>query len=530
MKATSTWSIAPELAEAMSLGVSPEEWIGGRLPVCSYARISEDGQEGADSGRQHLNNDVAARGQGMIVVARYTDNHLTAADPAVRRPAFLRMIQDLRARRTAEGVPVVGIIAAAVDRVYRLPVDRQRTHRALTLDDQGCFFSVDEQRHVTFSVQPPSEEPAPAENDEVAGIRRRTARSVRDRAREGKQSGGHRRFGWFAGDKALGRPHNHELDPVESAYVRKMIDMILSGQSSETVSAWLNDERVPTVRGGRWTGNTVRNMVSNPAICGYRMLDGELVRDPVTGAPVVGDWETVADPAEWRRLTALYPGYYRVDSATLKGDPARGTKRRSRNPDASRKYLLSGILLCGKADADGRICGSKMVGNPPSKPNGHPAYACKLPSCRGVARRVDLVDQAVEEYALRLLADRYGAVPPTARSWHGQATLDALLERKRQLKQRYVEGVVAPADFFEMLPELDAQIIESQRDKDAFEEEERAGNALAGVSGERWREWDLPQKRAAILRVIRSVVVKPLPEGRATHAPFDPSLLEFVNL
>jgi site-specific DNA recombinase len=84
-----------------------------------------------------------------------------------------------------------------------------------------------------------------------------------------------------------------------------MIDLLLSGESSEAVSGWLNREQVPTVRGGRWTGNTVRNIVSNPAVCGYRMLDGELVTDPTTGVPVVGTWETIVTPTEWRRLTAL---------------------------------------------------------------------------------------------------------------------------------------------------------------------------------------------------------------------------------
>jgi hypothetical protein len=172
MKATSTWSIAPELAEAMSQGMTPEEWIGGRRPVCSYARIGEDEQESVGVERQHLDNGTTAPHQGLAIVAHYTDNHLTAADPAARRPAFLRMIQDLRARRTAEGVPVVGIIAVAADRVYRLPLDRRRTHLALTVDDQGCFYAVDEQRYVTPSPGPHPAGPVPGtdrEDDEVPG-------------------------------------------------------------------------------------------------------------------------------------------------------------------------------------------------------------------------------------------------------------------------------------------------------------------------------------------------------------------------
>ncbi|GAA1375796.1 recombinase family protein [Streptomyces beijiangensis] len=526
MQATSTWALAPELSEALARGTTTREWIGDRRPVCSYARISEEKQQAAGVARQHLNNTAAAVPLGLAVVAHYTDNHLTAADPAVSRPGFLQMVRDLRARQTAEGVPVSGIVAVAADRVYRLPSDRLRVHRALTVNDDGCFYAVDEHRFVELHRTATDGD---AWDGEVTAVRQRTARSVRDRAREGKQSGGHRRFGWLPGDRRQDRPHNHELDPVESACLRKMIGMLLSGESSESVSAWLNNEGVPTVRGGRWTGNTVRNIVSNPAICGYRMLDGELVTDLATGAPVVGSWAAAATVDEWRRLAALYPGHYRINAGTLKGDPARSVKRRkSPDPESARKYLLSGIVRCGKPDEHGRLCDSKMVGNPPSRPTGRPSYACKLPSCRGVARQVALVDEAVEGYVISALTERYGAEQPSTPSWHGQGVLDSLRERAALLKRQYAHGGIAPHDFFDVLSELNAHIAESEKDGADFTAQQATANAFAGFSRDRWQTFGLAQKRKAISAVVQAVVVRPLPKGRARHAPFDPSLLEFV--
>ncbi|MFG2195833.1 recombinase family protein [Streptomyces sp. NPDC048639] len=524
----------PELEKALAEGITAAEWIGDRPPICSYARISEDKQEekAVSVGRQHANNDRAAEGLGWVVVARYTDTHLTAVDPDIQRPAFLQMIRDLRARRTAEGVPVQGIISAAEDRVRRLPEDFLRVHRALTVDSKGCFYAVDEQRHIDVhsdGAQVVGLGTSSGDEREVKKIRQRTARSVRDRAKEGKQSGGHRRFGWMAADKKSGRPHNHVLDPGESQYLRQAIEMIMAGKSERTVTQWLIKEGVLTVKGGKWTSTTVRNMVSNPAICGYRMLDGELVRDQETGQPLVGTWETIATPDEWRSVLGRYTSYYKVDPRTLKGDPSRGTRgTRRKEVTRTRKYLLSGCLRCGRVDMSRKTCGSAMVGNPKSARTPHGSYACNSSNCQGVARRMDLVDEAIEKLVLNVLAQRFSATEPQSEEWHGQSTLDSLRERKRLLKDGYKSGQVQATDFFELIAALDDRIRESEKDRDDFLTEQEARNFLAGFTEERWKKFDLRQKQLAIGAVIQEVIVKPLPEGRATRAPFDPSLLEVV--
>ncbi|MCZ4117793.1 recombinase family protein [Streptomyces sp. H39-S7] len=510
-----------------------EEWIGDRCPVCSYARISEDKLEGEaiGVGRQHANNDQAAVDLNWVVVARYTDNHITAADPDIQRPAFLEMVRDLRARRTPDGVPVCGIIAVAEDRVRRLPEDFLRVHRALTVDRQGCFYVVDEKRHVDVhsdGAQVVGLVTSSSDEREVSKIKRRSERSIRDRAREGKQSGGHRRFGWLPADAKAGRPNNDRLDPAEAPYLRTAIEDIMTGKSERTVTQWLIAEKVPTVKGGKWQSTTVRNMVSNPAICGYRMLDGELVRDPETGLPVVGDWETIATPEEWKKVLRRYNSYYKVDPETLKGDPSRGVRKRRKEITQTRKYLMSGYLRCGRVDLSDQRCLSTMVGNPVSDRAPHGTYACNASNCPGVARRMDLVDKSITKLVQTILSQQYAAKEPQHREWHGQAILDSLVKRKRLLKEAYNSGAVQPADFFEMLPELDFQILESEKDQEEFLVAQEAQNFLAGFTTERWTKFDLRQKRIAIGTVIQTVIVHPLPQGRSTRAPFDPDLLEVI--
>jgi hypothetical protein len=341
--------------------------------------------------------------------------------------------------------------------------------------------------------RPPTEgvgEPAPGQGS-----------GVRERAAAGQRPGGHRRFGWLAGDLAGGRPHNHLLDPAESPYLRQAIEMIMAGKAERTVARWLIDQRVPTVRGGRWTGTTVRNMVSNPAVCGYRMLGGELVLDPRTGEPVVGTWETVATPEEWRRVVRRYAadpdgavaaagvmagappgrgdGPGRQSAADTVGDsprtaaptPRTGARAPERKRIAqSRKYLLSGFLRCGRRRPDGTECGGPLVGNPVTSGTPHGSYACTSARCRGLARRMDLVDRTITGLVLDELERRYGGGAAGGRN--GPDPL------------------------------------------------------LGGFTRTRWADFDLRQKRIATAAVVETVTVRPLPEGRSTRAPFDPALLE----
>ncbi|MFI9723659.1 recombinase family protein [Streptomyces sp. NPDC052396] len=330
----------------------------------------------------------------------------------------------------------------------------------------------------------------------------------RGRARQGRGPGGPRRFGWLAADERAGRGHNEVLHPVESRCLRAAIDMALAGESERTITQWLIREGIPTVKGGRWTSTTVRNMITNPAVCGYRALAGAIVLDPDTGEPSRGSWQTVATPEEWKRLCARYNGYYKINPADLTGDPERMRRHRARPAArAAGKYLLSGFLRCGRLNLSGQMCDSPLVGNPVSKRTPHGSYACNSANCRGLARRMDLVDRHIEELVTRALADRYGRLAPDHTPWPGQRELDALRAAEHP-----------PA----------GRVEEAERQREAYLARQAARNLLAGFTEERWAAFGPGQKRTAIGEVLRAVVVRPLPPGRATRAPFDPGLLEPV--
>ncbi|WP_406473619.1 recombinase family protein [Streptomyces sp. NBC_01615] len=522
MSVVSYWAAHPSLVDALALGRDFEEWLAGRTPVVSYARVSRDaaGDE-RGVGRQHLNNDDAAARLGWAVVHRFTDNALTASDPRVERPAFLQMLRVIRAQQTEEGFRVCGVIAVEEERLVRLDSDHSLLYRALSLGPDGCMYLVDKDQLIDV---PGDMEAGSGTLSGGTGQREaermssRRLRSVRDHAREGRGTGGQRRFGWYGHDNATGRSTNTVLDPYESVYLRGAIDMALAGKPWTAITDWLTEERVPTVRNSRWAVDTVQSMVTNPAICGYRIVDGQLVRDRESGTPVVGGWQTVATPQEWWRLIARcdrwhspvrgQPTYKQVHTARSKeqGSP-RTLRERKALTDSGRKYLLSGFLRCGHTGDDQVVCGCKMGGQPPRGTNHHPSYRCVAAKCRKVGRRADLVDEHVVGIAMCALEEEYSDTPRDESPFPGTGQLASL------------KAGGSPTSLAAL------QIRDLEEDRREFYAHQEDQNLLAGFTRARWASFDIRQKRLVLAAVVAEVVIRPIPKDRTRNAPFDPGLI-----
>ncbi|MCX5612309.1 recombinase family protein [Streptomyces sp. NBC_00047] len=461
---TFRWEIASNLTKGLAEGGDFAQWLGDRVPVVSYARISRS-QGAAAAGRQHLNNLAEADRLGWAVVCLYTDDGVSAANPDIARPAFERMLRDLLLRGTAEGFPISGVISVEQERLARSADDYLRLLRALSIRPEGCLYLGDTNELIEIpavlkDLEGGAELQGQLETDRIG---RRRRRSIRDRAREGLGSGGQRRFGWLGPDTAAGRSTNTVLDSFESTYLREAVDRALAGATWMSIADWLTAERVPTVRGGRWTIPTVQAMLTNPAMCGYRLLDGVLVRDGETGAPVVGGWQAVATPDEWWTLVGRCNRWYspngersgykdRYPSQSRGNGPGPGRQARLAESELSRKYLLSGFLRCGYTDGEGALCGAKMGGHPPHGTNRYASYRCSSSGCRKVGRRADLLECHVEAFV-----------------------------RER-----------------------------------------------AELTAERWQLLDTKGRRDMIASMVDSIVVRPLPKGRTRNAPFDPALIEVI--
>lgn len=543
----SKWDLHPDLVNALKQGRSFENWLGTRRPGASYARISKDLRQETGVKRQHENNDDFAASNNAAIVVRYTDNDITATDPDLERPAFLRLVRDVRARRCEEGYPIAGVITVEQERIVRLPEDCLKLYRALTVDEDAFFGLRDTKtfhkvhrdsqllRDILASVMGELE---------VNRIKRRVSRNSRDRALEGRPAG-RGRFGWLPADPTSKRQANETLDPNEAAIVRKAIDMRLKGESWRSIGFTFAEECLKLAdrfqdsgetkvaekyhqRANQISTNVMQYMVTNPANCGYRMIENELIRDRGTGEPVIGKWETICTPQEWEKLILDCPVFFNPFGDSKKSPTGRGRSAGQRKrtkkefADETRKYLSSGILRCGRKNEFGETCYGRMNGSVGKR---QALYKCNSPSCGRLGRRMDLVDKTVEEITIKVLLQRHANQEPEHSDWYGAKTLEKLQKTKAELKSKFRVGVIDGSDVFDLLAELDAKIKDAEADRAQFEKEQARKNFLSRFSIEKWDSWDLRQRRTAIDAVLSAVIVLPVPEGRTKRAPFDPSLL-----
>ncbi|MET7544358.1 MULTISPECIES: recombinase family protein [unclassified Streptomyces] len=370
---------------------SPSIAVGSSgVPVASYARTSEDFRKGDAHGvnSQHRINERSAREQGCVIVARYTDNGRNASKPGCSRPAFDRLLLDLRRGTVGGGMPLGGIVCVADDRLYRRVEDFARFIEALTshpgrihVDQSGVRNPYTKEGLLQAVL---SLEAAVAETE----IRAQRVRNWHwSRAMDGIPHSGPRPFGW-ADDRIT-------LHPVEAELVRKAIEDRIGGMSVNAIAREWYRLGVTGTRGGVHNPQTVTQIMTAPRVCGYRANRGELLLDPDTRLPVVGQWEPIVSPEQWEALCATFA------AGSLYMHRGSGAPRRT-GEKAGPRYLASGFLRCGGETNPGQVCGRKMGGSKSGRSRRSPYnYICNGAAGRGCGRCAisgPLVDDAIERF------------------------------------------------------------------------------------------------------------------------------------
>jgi site-specific DNA recombinase len=220
-------------------------------------------------------------------------------------------------------------------------------------------------------------------------IRVRTAMATQTRE-QGRYLGGRPPYGYRLGDAgphpnkahaAWGRrAHKLEPDPVTAPVVRWIFAQRLAGHSAARITRALNDAggpcpsaadpaRNPHRTGAGWTLRTVAAILANPRYTGRQVwnrqrTDFDLV-DPANttlGHRQVQRWNL---PEGW--VISKHPAHAAlVSEADFIAVQDMAAPRGPAGP-AARRYLLAGLLACGR-------CGRRLES---AWSNGRPAYRCR---------------------------------------------------------------------------------------------------------------------------------------------------------
>lgn len=348
------------------------------MRIVGYARLSRASREESTSiVRQRELIEKTCEVRGMELVETIVDDNVSATRSRLDRPGLSRVRQMIADGRAD------AVMVWRLDRLVRSVVDV-----GVLLDEGLQIVSATESLDTTSPMGRAMVEILQVfASMEAKTIGLRVSASQEHLRKTGRFPGGVVPYGYRAVPHPGGVGRALEPDPIEAAVVRRAADEVLGGSSVYATCARLNRDGIKPRRADQWGPTALQRLLRSNHVLGRVKAQGELIRDPETGLPVVF-WEPllpVADVEALRRLTEWVPTPGRAE-ATQAG------RRRTR---ASR--LLSGMLQCPG-------CGGNLIAK--TRATSNDIYACQAAAqgrdCpRGIAVECLRVEDEVERQFLQ---------------------------------------------------------------------------------------------------------------------------------
>lgn len=453
-----------------------------------YTRISRD-RAGAGLGvdRQRADCEALAERLGWDVLEVYSDNDISAYSGR-KRPGYQAMLDALEAGKAD------AVLAWHTDRLHRSPVELEAF---IDLCDRQGLEVRTVQAGVIDLGTPSGKMVArmlgAAARHEVEHSIERQKRAKLQAALDGKFRGGRRAFGYESDGVTLREN--------EAAAIRDAVRRLLSGVSiGQVVREWNEAGLVTSYGGNKWTPRDFRKVISRPRNAGLITHEGKILGK--------AKWPAIIEPDEYHALIAML------------GDPSR-----RRSTSTERKYLGSGLYVCGK-------CGKRML--TATQIGRTDRSRRKTYKCSGGAH-LGRVAEPLDEYITELVIARLSR-PDAAIALGGPVVDAAALQTQRtgvqarldELAALFADGAIDGSQLRrgsealrDQLAALDAQLAEA-----------RAASTLANLvlaEDDIRTVWDglSVDVRAKVVDVLMTVTILPSPRGRRPGGGyFDPEYIQ----
>ena len=450
-----------------------------------YLRQSLDRSgEGLAIDRQRDACRKLAQARGWKIVAEYPDNSVSATNGT--RPQWTKMLAD------AERGRFDVILAWALDRITRSMKDTERLVdlaektgvRVITAN--GDIDLTNDQGRLIGRILS-----AVARGE----IERKSARqrlASQQRAEQGLPPIGPRALGW--------EKDGVTLVPREAELVRRGYELMLSGGSLRGVMRLWNDGGLRTAPrrpigspkdaqkvGQLWAPYSVRDVLRNPRYAGLRAVKGDVVGQ--------GTWPPIVPEETWRAVKAMLE------------DPAR-----KNTPSTARKYLLSGLAVCGQCGAAINAGGLNRYGTR--------TYKCS--QTKHLFRRAEPVEDYVTAVVVERLsrpdvADLVAADRPDVTGIQTEAT--ALRRRRDQLAEAFAEGDLTRSQLLAGTRRIETRLREIEAElADAARVTVLAAFVDQGNVRAIWDRLDLDQRRS-VIDTLMTVILHSPGQGVRTFRP-----------
>lgn len=418
----------------------------------------------------------------------------------VIRPVFEGALEDLKRGTTPDGERLDGLIVYDIDRLTRDnrhledAIEVVENFRRPIIDITGTLdLLTDNGRTVGRHL-------VTVANKSSADTARRVRRKHQALQQAGIPTGSTRPFG-YADDKRT-------IQPQEAAAIRKAVERILTGASPRAIAADWNKQGITTTRGNKWSKETVKQVLRNPRICGYRSRKvrefnpesgTESVRvEPVfdeDGEPVKGQWDPIIPVTDWEAVTEVIG-------------------RRSEPGDAhnARKYLGTGILRCDKDGCGARLRAQKAPSSR-NKPEGFFYYTCPDKrsgyGCGGVRISGPETDKALKMLVIAKYEeeakDREATEVPE--HWQGEEELARIREDIQDWTERREQRLVSKERFFAFLSKAEATERGLINERNEWRRRSLRAQGKPIDLRRVWDELDFVERRAYVEKTLLTVLV-----------------------
>lgn len=443
------------------------------------------GQIGGQIGRECVENDTSAFRKVRVLLPDGTYGY------RVVRPVWDSAMADLRrGKYNALALP-------NIDRGMRDPRDLEDLidlveHYGVLVVGMTGFLDLTSDAGIAMARNEVNQR-----NLESRNLSRRLSAGKRHAALKGRNFGGpNRPFGWQE-DKVT-------LEPAEAELIREATKKVVAGVRLRSIARDWNDRNIGTVTGKSWTTTILRQILTNPRLCGVRTYRGEVLTG-ADGSPIRGIWEPILSEHDFTAVQKILHGYTRVNPKDGRGHAT--------------KYLLSPFVRCGK-------CNAHMRGGLRPGPKGTkvPIYACRAKGdggCGGCSR----IGAEVDRYITALVIEEHQQkrfqkseeLPP----WNREDELDAVQTQIEEATTAYKKRQISGGRYYPLLEELEQVERSLRAEKAKHAADQHAQRVAIEDLEEKWKdpEFTLEQRQAAIAKSLVAVVIEPARPGER----FDPS-------
>ncbi|MFD5816509.1 recombinase family protein [Streptomyces sp. NPDC127038] len=272
-----------------------------------------------------------------------------------------------------------------------------------------------------------------------------------------------------------------------------------------------NKQGIKTTRGNTWSKGTVKQILRNPRICGFRSrkvqeftpeTGGESIRvEPVLdddGKPVKGQWEPIISVTDWEAVTAVI-----------------GSRPEPGGAHNARKYLGTGILRCDKNGCGGHLRAMKAS---PSrkKPEGFFDYTCPDKGtgygCGGVRISGPETDKALKMLVITKYEDEAQEREATAaapQDWDGEGQLARIREDIEDWTERRDQRLVSKERFFAFLAKAEATERRLINERNEWRRRTLRAKGKPIDLRSVWDDLDFVEQRAYVEKTLLTVLVSP---------------------